>query len=308
MKLTYMVDEPCSGKTVKYILKNRLGISEQLVKRLKYNSCIFLNSIPVFIKATVNSGDVVDAVIDFEENSGEVLPEDIPLDILYEDDAIIALNKQPGIVVHPTSTHPSGTIANAVVHYFNSRGLKRKVRPVSRLDRDTSGIILFAMNEYVQNQLIHQMNADTFKKEYIGVVHGNPENEKGTISLPIARLPGSIIQRHAAADGAPSITHYEVIERFENASLLSFRLETGRTHQIRVHCQAIGHSLIGDTLYPPLPEHSSSDIYLAQQALISRQALHSIKVGLIHPTKGSLLELKAPVTPDIVHLLEILRK
>ncbi|HEX9062405.1 MAG TPA: RluA family pseudouridine synthase, partial [Clostridia bacterium] len=200
MILKCTVNEELAGKTVKHILKNHLLLSERLVKRLKYDNKILINGIPVHINASTNYGDILEANIYFEEYPDGIIPEDIQIDIIHEDDYIIAVNKHPGIVVHPTSTHPSGTIANALTSHLFKKGVYLKVRPVIRLDRDTSGVIIFAKNQYVQEHLIRQMNAKTFKKEYVGVVHGRPA-PCGTIDLPIDRKPESIMLRHVSPDG-----------------------------------------------------------------------------------------------------------
>lgn len=297
MILKYVVDEDSDKKTVKYILKNKLKISERLIKRLKYNQKILCNSLPVYINSTVKAGDVVEAVIDFEENNEGIIPEKINLDIIYEDEALIAVNKKPNMVVHPSAKHFAGTVANGLMYYLKEKGINTLIRPVSRLDRDTSGIIVFACNQYIQESLIRQMNKRIFKKTYLGIVSGIITQEKGTIDLPIARKPGSIMLRHISNEGLPSVTHFRVIERLNNASLLEFNLETGRTHQIRVHCQAIGHPLIGDTLY------GGNISNIAQ-----RQCLHSYKSSFIHPLTGSLISLTAPIPDDILSVLEILRK
>lgn len=309
MKLKYIAEKSDDGKQVKYILKQKLHLSERLVKKLKYSGRILRNSQPVRVNELVVENDIIEAVVDFEEECEEVFPESIDIEILYEDDYLIILNKQPGIVVHPTSSHPSGTIANAVMHHLTSKGVKKKVRPVSRLDRDTSGVIIFAKNQFIQEALIRQMNNKTFYKEYLGVVYGIMEIEKGTINLPIERKPGSIMLRHVSNTGAESVTHYEVLEHLHNATLLKFHLETGRTHQIRVHCQAIGHPLIGDSLYSDeaLSSSSASCFLQPESALIRRQALHSFRVRFLHPYLNSEMDISAPVPADIEKLLEILR-
>jgi len=296
--LYYTIDPECEGKTVKHVLKNKFGLSERLIKKLKYSGKVFCNSEPVHVIASVKSGDVISVSINFDEENDNVIPEDIELDIIYEDECLIAVNKQADIVVHPTCSHPSGTVANGLMYYLNRQGINKKIRPVSRLDRDTTGVIIFAKNEYVQEHLARQMKNKTFHKEYIGVVHGIVENTKGTISLPIERKPGSIMLRHVSETGSVAITHYEVINYLKDATFLKFCLETGRTHQIRVHCQAIGHPLFGDTLYSDFNDTS----------LIKRQALHSYKVSFLHPVTKNSIELSAPIPSDITHLLEILRK
>jgi 23S rRNA pseudouridine1911/1915/1917 synthase len=305
MKLTYTISMNENLKTVKYILKSKLMLSERLVKKLKFAGKIYRNSIPVHINAPVEPGDIIEVNIEFNEINEDIIPEYMALEILYEDDSIIALNKPPNIVVHPTSSHFNGTMANGVMHYLLNKGIKTRIRPVSRLDRDTSGIIVFALNQYIQERLINQMHSNAYYKQYAGIVSGVMEQNSGTIDLPIDRKPDSIMLRHISQYGAPSVTHYKVIERLNDATFMHFVLETGRTHQIRVHCQAIGHPLIGDTLYPYL---GKSDALQHHETTISRQALHSFKTIFTHPVKNTLLELTAPIPEDIMQALEILRK
>lgn len=303
VRLSYTAVPEDGAKPVKLILKHRLGLSERLVKKLKYAGKVLCNSTPVHADHRVKPGDVVEAVVDFEEQNESIIPEDIAIDVIYEDESITVVNKQAGIVVHPTAYHPSGTVANALAFRQAKRGESSLIRPVSRLDRGTSGIIVFARNPYVQEKLIRQMSAGTYHKEYLGVVHGVMAEPTGRIDLPIARKPGSIMLREINDSGAPSVTAYELIEALRGASFLKFVLETGRTHQIRVHCQAIGHALIGDTLYPRPDENLPS-----AEADIGRQALHSFKTRFLHPVSGHSLELEAPLPADILRVLEILRK
>ena len=305
MKLTYTAGKADEFKTVKYILKNKLDLSERLVKKLKYAGRILCNSLPVHVNAPVNEGDIIEANIEFDDINEDIVPEKMDLDILFEDDSIIALNKPPETVVHPTSYHLTGTVANGVMHYLLSKGIRTRIRPVGRLDRNTSGLIIFALNQYVQERLIRQMHDNTYLKEYVGIVHGNMENASGVINLPIERKPESIMLRQVSPSGVPSVTRYEVLEHLNNADYVKFILETGRTHQIRVHCQATGHPLIGDTLYP---KPDNPDACLPADSPIRRQALHSLKTTFIHPAQGTVLELMAPIPPDIRHALEILKK
>lgn len=303
LKLSFTAGPEDEAKTVKLILKYRLGLSERLVKRLKYAGHVFCNSTPVYVNHQVKSGDIIEALVEFDEQNESIIPEDIGIDVIYEDEYLIAVNKQAGLVVHPTTYHPSGTIANALAFRHLQQGSRSLIRPVSRLDRGTSGVIVFAANQYVQEKLIRQMSDGTYHKEYIGVVHGTITEKKGRIELPIARKPGSIMLREISNDGAPSATNFELIEALNNASCLRFELETGRTHQIRVHCQAIGHPIVGDTLYPSFGENMETP-----GTDIDRQALHSFKTSFIHPVSSECLELIAPLPADILHILEILRK
>jgi 23S rRNA pseudouridine1911/1915/1917 synthase len=308
LNLIYTVGPEDSGKNVKHILKNNLELSERLIKKLKTNGRILCNSRPVYVNAIVQFNDIIETDINFDEECDNIQSENIELDIIYEDEALIAINKRPFMVVHPTFNHQSGTIANGLIHYFNSKGIIRKIRPVSRLDRDTSGIIIFAKNEYVQESLIRQMKDKLFKKEYYGIVYGKFKNSKGTINLPIDRKPESIMLRHISDSGSIAVTHFEVIQYFNNATFLKFELETGRTHQIRVHCQAIGHPLIGDTLYSFLPESIPFQVTTAtlDETIINRQALHSFNVNFLHPLSKKPIEINAPIPNDIENLLQFL--
>lgn len=308
MKMEYILSEEDNTKTVKHILKSKLKLSERLIKKLKYANRILCNSIPVHINTSVFIGDKIEADIDFDEINENIVPEKMELDIVYEDEYMIVLNKPPNMVVHPTSSHFKGTMANGLMYYFLEKGMKTGIRPVSRLDRDTSGIIVFAKNQFIQEQLIRLMHENSYYKEYAGIVCGNVSQNNGTINLPIDRKPDSIMLRHISENGASSVTHYKVIEQLNNATYMSFVLETGRTHQIRVHCQAIGHPILGDTLYPFL-----NDTALEQTApffpkpLIPRQALHSFRTVFKHPVNNFSLELVAQLPHDFTRALEILR-
>lgn len=301
MRLSLTISAEDNEKTVKYILKSRLDLSERMVKKLKFSGRIFLNSASVHVNAIVHTNDLLEALVDMEEFNADILPEPLELDILYEDDMLIAVNKPPNMVVHPTFRHFSGTVANALMYHLLQKNIKTLVRPVSRLDRDTSGIIIFALNPFIQESLVRQMHGNTFLKEYAGIVHGTFSDSHGTIDLPIDRLPGSIMLRHVTKEGSPSVTHYEVLEQFEDTAFLKFTLETGRTHQIRVHSQATDHPILGDTLYS-LPVFNN-----IHEGLISRQALHSRRTIFKHPFTNKTLELEAPLPPDIREALEILR-
>jgi 23S rRNA pseudouridine1911/1915/1917 synthase len=297
MILEHTIDKNDSGKPVLFILKSRLQLSTKFINKLKLQNKIMINNIPVKTNYIVRENEVLKAELELEEDCDNIEPQDIPIDIIYEDDCLLVLNKQPGIVVHPTFNHPNSTIANGIVYYLKQKGISKKVRPVSRLDRETSGIIIFAKNQFAQDVLIQQMQDKIFEKEYLGIVQGIPTNKTGTINLPIDRKPESIMLRWISDTGAPSITHYEVLNSSQeyNTAMLKFKLETGRTHQIRVHCQAMGFPIYGDTLY--------SD---NKDFLIPRQALHSHTTKILHPQTKKEIIFNAELPDDIKGVLEIM--
>jgi len=246
--LSYIVKDE---ENLTQVLKNIWGISSRLIIKLKKNGRIFVNGNSVFINYPIKEGDIVEVDIQFEEESENIKSENIDINIVYEDDNLLVINKVAGMVVHPTCLHRSGTLANAVKYYLESKGENRKIRFVNRLDRDTSGIIVVAKNEYTQENLVRQMKENKFEKHYIAKVNGIVCNDEGTIDLPIGRKEGSIMERTIRDDGDRAVTHYKVLERCveEDYTIVGIQLETGRTHQIRVHFKAIGHTLYGDSLY-----------------------------------------------------------
>lgn len=287
MKLYYKNDK---YKTVKEVLITHLHISHRLLVKLKNTKNIFLNNFPTSVSEKVNIGDIICVNLDYIEDNSNIVPTKINLDIIYEDDAYIVVNKPYGVPVHPSILHYEDSLSNGIKYYFDTIGLRKKIRPVNRIDKDTSGIVIFAKNEYVQEMLIRQMNSKKFTKEYIAIVEGFFENKTGTINLPIARTENSIIERCVNDSGVSSITHYEVLKEFKYnipISILKCTLETGRTHQIRVHLSHINHPLLGDELYG------------GNLSIIKRQALHSYKVSFIHPISNTLVKYTCNLPNDL---------
>lgn len=291
MILKYVVQNE-KYESIHQILKQELKISSRLLQKLISNKYVSLNGTITDTRNPVSIGDIVTVNLDFEEKSENIVPTKMQLDIIFEDEAFLVLNKPAGIAVHPSILHYQDSLSNGVKYYFEEIGLHKKIRPVNRLDLHTSGLIVFAKNEYVQECLITQMRENLFKKEYITIVSGQLENQKGSIQLPIARKPNSIIERCVSADGQEAITDYEIIQSFKDYSVVKCLLKTGRTHQIRVHMSAIGHPLLGDTLYG-----SSSN-------LINRQTLHSYKISFIHPITHQNIVLQADLPEDMKLLLK----
>lgn len=295
MKLSYLVTKEDCFINVKEILKSKFQISDRLLLKLKNQKRIFLNHNPISVSFPVKALDVIEVYLDFEEDNSNIPLSKIKLDILYEDEAYLIVNKPAGIPVHPSMAHYEDSLSSGVKNYFDACRLHRKIRPVNRLDKNTSGIVVFAKNEYIQECFIKQMQSHTFIKEYIALCEGIFEEKTGTINAPIARKENSIIERCIRQDGDTSITHFEVLKEITNSStpysIVKCQLETGRTHQIRVHLKYINHPLLGDTLYG----NSSS--------LISRQALHAYRISFIHPISKLAVNYIAPLPEDIQRLV-----
>lgn len=292
MILKYTINESDNYINLKDLLKNHFQISDRLLVKLKHNKKIFVNDTCVPVNATLHINDSITVLIDFVEDNSNIVPINIPLDIIYEDDCLLVVNKPSGMPVHPSMDHFEDSLSNGVRYYFDEIGLKKMIRPVNRLDKDTSGLVVFAKNEYIQECLVKQMKFKQFIKEYIAICNGVFENLSGTINAPISRKNDSIIERCINPNGDIAITHYEVLQSTDAYSVVRCALETGRTHQIRVHMAHISHPLLGDTLYG-----SSS-------SLISRQALHAYRISFIHPITRSKLEFSAPIPTDFKNLIE----
>lgn len=281
IELKYIAIQEDDNTTIKHILRDKLNISSRLLNKLKMNEKILVNNIPVFSNHIVQYNDIITVKIDFEETD-HIQAEKMNLDIVYEDDYFLAINKEAGSVVHPCSNHQNGTLANGVKYYLNNN---KKIRAINRLDRDTSGIVLFAKNEYIQELMITKVKIN---KEYIAIVEGIPVNKKGTINEPIARKNGSIMERCISEEGKKAITHYEVINELRNnLSIVKLNLETGRTHQIRVHLAYLNTPILGDSLYGNTSK------------LINRQALHAYKMEFMHPITNENICITASIPGDM---------
>lgn len=295
------------GMLVRTVLERRLGISRKLMSRLKLTEQgITLNGRRVYTSEKVKSGDKL-AIRMEKEASDDIFPEPMELDILYEDDALLLVNKPAGIIVHPTHGHYTGTLANGVVHYWQQQGEQVRFRPIHRLDQDTSGVVAIAKNPYVHQQLSEQMQQGKVDKEYCAFVYQMPAPPSGTVNEPIDRDPEQPHIRIVTASGYPSVTHYETIASFGNggAALVRLKLETGRTHQIRVHMKHIGCPLIGDEMYgdPPV---DAAWAERAEQAA-GRQALHARMLAFTHPGTGERMTFTAPLPADLLRLEQLLQ-
>ena len=271
--LTHTVADLSEQMRISEYLRTRLGLSVTLIKRVKYGG-VFLNGENVHMRATVQNGDRIE--IRFPEEASEGIPPmDLPLEILYEDAHLIAVCKPRNMPTHPSKGNSLPTLANAVMHYF---GEDFTFRAITRLDRDTSGIVLIAKTQYAAARLSEDMKAGKFKKIYTAIVGGVPEEKEGRIDAPIRREREGEMRRIVAEDGKRAVTDYQVIQvRKDGNAVLSLRLHTGRTHQIRVHMAHIGHPLLGDFLYGT----KSEDGYF----------LHCREMEIPHPITGKILTI-----------------
>ena len=296
-RLAYTVSEEDRDASVRQILKRRLGFSGRLLAKLKRGEGrVFRNGVEVRLFADVMPGDLVE--VELPEDRSHFEPQDIPVKVLYEDEDLLIVDKQPGLVVHPTRTHPDDTLANGLMKYMMDRNDSFKIRFVNRIDRDTSGLVMVAKNSHCQDAMSEKMKKKAVEKRYLAIVHGIFTEEEGTVDLPLGRPDDDDVRRAVVPDGYPSVTHYTVRERFPAGfTLLELRLETGRTHQIRVHMSHIGHPIAGDSLYGK-----------EEPEIIGRQALHAYLLRFTHPVTGDKIEVEAPMPEDMKDLTERLRR
>ncbi|WP_425471041.1 RluA family pseudouridine synthase [Ureibacillus thermophilus] len=261
---------------------------------------VMVNGKEVKAKYKVKEGDVVEIEVP-EPEELEVIPENLDLDIVYEDEDVIVVNKPKGMVVHPAPGHMTGTLVNGLMYHCKDlSGINGVLRPgiVHRIDKDTSGLLMVAKNDMAHNGLVEQLVNKTVTRKYTALVHGHIPHNKGTIDAPIGRDPKDRQKQAVVDNGKEAITHFQVLERFGGKyTLLECKLETGRTHQIRVHMKYIGYPLVGDPKYGP-----------KKTIDFGGQALHAGVLGFIHPRTKEYLEFEVPLPEDFMNLLEQLRK
>jgi 23S rRNA pseudouridine1911/1915/1917 synthase len=280
-------------------------LSRARIQKLISQSCIKVNDrICTSKNIKLKPSDRIEVTIP-DATPLELQPQSIPLDILYEDEHLIIINKQAGLVVHPAAGHADGTLVNALLaHCDNLAGIGGIQRPgiVHRLDKDTTGAMVVAKTDFAFQHLQNQLKDKTARREYLGMVYGSPRDDCGTIDQPIGRHLGDRLKMAVIPEtkgGRPSVTHWRVEERLGNYSLMHFQLETGRTHQIRVHLAHLGHPILGDPIY-------SSGRSVGVNLL--GQALHAWRLTLEHPISGTILEAIAPLPSELTKLIDTLRR
>ncbi|WP_209125544.1 RluA family pseudouridine synthase [Alkalihalobacillus sp. BA299] len=288
LQITWTVAKDWEGKLLREFLKVEKKLSKRALADIKFaGGSLFVNGETATVRKTLQSGDEVTIVFPPETRSESILLEPIALDILFEDDHFLVINKPAGMPTIPSRDHLSGTLANGVLYYYDQKGISSTFHAVNRLDRDTSGIVVIAKHRFAHDLMAKEQKAGQIHREYIAIIHGQLMTEKGTIQAPIGRKSDSIIEREVRSDGQEAITHYTVLLQRDEETVVRVKLETGRTHQIRVHFASIGHPLLGD------------DLYGGERKKIDRQALHSYYCSFIHPFTYENITIEAKVPLDM---------
>ena len=290
--ITYTIDNASMGLRIEQYLRRR-GYSYQNLARLKkMRESILLNGAWTYMRTAVKDGDILTVHIQEPESSPNIPPVKLPLDIVYEDEDIVVVNKPAGMPVHPSLNNYENSLANGLMYYYQEQGKPFIFRCTNRLDRDTSGLTVVAKHMVSSSILSSMGMRHEITREYLAIVRGALKPSEGTIDAPIGRTGSSLIERKIDFEnGERAVTHYRVVEEQNGHSLVSLILETGRTHQIRVHMKYIGHPLVGDYLYNPDMEY------------IDRQALHSHRLSFTHPVTGEKMEFTAPLPADMRKIL-----
>lgn len=294
--ITYKVGKEGQDVKIRDYMKENLSLSGRFIRGSAMDRRLRVNGKEVKLNYKLQEDDVIEVTVNAEE-SQNIEGEDLNIKVIYEDDDLLIVDKPPFMVVHPTKSHPTGTLANGVIHHFRSNNDNSIVRLVSRLDRDTSGLIMIAKNQFSHMNLAKSMEKNLIKKSYLAIIHGNLENQEGTIDLPIGRPTDETIKRAVLENGQRSITHYKVKESYKEGTLVELVLETGRTHQIRVHLSYVGCPIYGEQLYSDFND----------EELISRQALHAYGLTLPHPRSGEILNFESALPEDMTKLIHNLQ-
>ena len=301
----------------KFIAARIEGISRNRIQQAADANSVLVNDKPVKTSYKVKPLDVVSLVLDWPKRELEIIPEDIPLNIIYEDDDLLVVNKPPGMVVHPGHGNYTGTLVNALAYHLNYQNMKDLEDPrlglVHRIDKDTSGLLLVAKTPDAKTNLSGQFFRKETKSLYVALVWGNPEKDSGTIEGNIGRDPKDRLQMRVFPDGdqgKPAITHYKILERFGYVTLVECQLETGRTHQIRVHMKHIGHPLFNDERYGGNEILRGTHFAKYKQFVYNcfeicpRQCLHARTLGFVHPRTNETLMFESKIEDDILEVIE----
>lgn len=297
-KRRFEVEEPGGLRIDRYLSEQLPEISRSYLQKVIKDGGVLVSGSPIKANYKVSIGDVIELLLP-PAVEPEIQPEDLPLSILYEDSDVIFVNKPKGMVVHPSAGHTSGTLVNGLLYHCQGElsGINGVMRPgiVHRIDKDTTGVLVVCKNDRAHNHVAEQLKEHSITRRYRAIVWGNLKEDVGTVDAPIGRHPVDRKRMAVVSKGGKhAVTHYRVLERFERFTYIECELETGRTHQIRVHMASIGHPLLGDEVYgrgrSPYP--------------LQGQVLHAMVLGIRHPSTGEYLEVEAPLPEYFVELLE----
>ncbi len=308
---TFCVDETQNNKRLDIVLSTQSTISSRsAAKKMINNGRVQINSSneKVTPKRTVKTGDIITFSV-FDKETTEITPISYPLDIVYEDPYILVVNKPSGMVVHPAVGHHSDTLVNYLVHYTNLSN-KDCIRPgiVHRIDKDTSGLLVVAKDNNTHEKLAQQFADHSISRKYQAIIWGVPNKREGTVNQPIGRHPSDRKKFTVKAGGKNAITHWRVLKQYTYLSLIECKLETGRTHQIRVHLSSIGHSILGDPVYGRFRSYAKkySDDLKSALKQVSSQALHAISLGFIHPYTQEQTHFQSSLPTEMRNILNLL--
>lgn len=290
-KISWIITAEDNHKLIRDFLIDNAGFSNRLLIKAKQEGGeILINGVKKTVRYQLQEDDELEVIFPPEEISAYLTKEPMSLDIVYEDPDILIVNKPAGIPTLPSRLHTTGTLANGVLYYYEQQHIPFTIHVVTRLDRDTSGLVLFAKHQYSHSLFSKMQRNHQIQREYTAFVHGELDKKYGTIDAPIGRQPHSIIERMVTSEGQIAITHYQVIEERKGLSKLNIQLETGRTHQIRVHFAHIHHPLLGDALYR------------GRMDIIERQALHCAEISFTHPFTQQEVLVQADLPDDMIHI------
>ncbi|MBM7601615.1 23S rRNA pseudouridine1911/1915/1917 synthase [Virgibacillus halotolerans] len=290
--MKWVIEKKHTGMLVREYLKEIHGFSRRIIKAVKFDGGkIMVNGVSRTVRYDLAEGDMLQVLFPPEKIGPGMVPEAMDLNIIFEDEDVIVIDKPSGIATIPSCHHPSGTIANGVLAHYEKNNIPYTIHVVSRLDRDTSGLVLIAKHRYSHSLLADLLQAGKVSRTYQAIVEGTMDKVEGVIDAPIDRKEGSIIERAVCDTGKRAITHYQVLRQFQHYSLVEIKLETGRTHQIRVHFSHVGHPLAGD------------DLYGGSKSLITRQALHCSELVFQHPTSDKMIRLQSQLPSDILGMV-----
>ena len=291
--IDYIIDEDSAGLRVKQFLRRKRYSGQNLSEIKRMPKSILVNGVHYYMRQELSTGDHLQVRICETKNSEKIPPTNLPLDIIYEDEDLLVLNKPAGMPIHPSLNNYTNSIANALAYYFQSQGKPFIFRCCNRLDRDTSGLTIVSKHLVSGSILSDMTKYREVHREYLAIARGSVTPSEGTIQAPLGRKEGTIIERTVDWEhGEDAVTHYKVVKEANGHSLVSLRLETGRTHQIRIHMKYLGYPLIGDYLYNPDMEY------------MTRQALHSHHMEFTHPITGEHMSFTAPLPEDMARVMQ----